>query len=265
MADYIVGDLHGCFDGLKKLLKKINFSIDRDRVFFLGDIVNRGDKSLQTLRFIKSLKDNAQMVLGNHDLHLLACALGMVKTSVKNTFNDIINASDRNKLIDFLLIQPLVIKHQGVLIVHAGIPPNWDEDLALTQSQTIQKHLQSLKVASFLKNMYGNKPSKWIAGLSDTDINRYTINALTRMRFCSKDGELEFNHKMSYAKAPDGYLAWFLHKERILNNTDIFFGHWSTLSATQHKHIYPLDYGYVWGGSLAAIRLSDKALFTVKH
>ncbi len=266
MSDYLIGDVQGCFDSLQKLLKEIKFSTEKDHLFFLGDIVNRGNKSLDTLRFIKDLASNgkASMVLGNHDFHLLACSIGGKNPNKKDTFADVINAKDSDDLLDFLREQPLAIKHKDALIVHAGIPPKWDADMVLKRSGVVEKYLKSDNISSFLTSMYDDNPNYWNDDLNELDKCRYTINALMRMRFCKSNGELEFKHKMDYLQAPDGYKAWFAHKNRNLKDVDIFFGHWSTLSKINVKHIYPVDHGCIWGGSLSAIRLKDKKIFSVK-
>ena len=267
MSDYLIGDVQGCFDALQKLLKKIKFSGDKDRLFFLGDVVNRGDKSLETLRFIKDLGDNAQMVLGNHDFHLLACAFSHKTANNKDTFTDVLNAKDALELVDFLTQQPLIIEHQDALLVHAGIPPLWDKATALKQSRVVEKHLKNTQVGHFIDTMYGDQPYTWTSDLSEIDACRYTINACMRLRFCQADGTLEFEGKMNYDTAPKGFKAWFLHENRALKNTDIFFGHWSTLSGFTEPHIYPMDHGCVWGadlgGALSAIRFEDKQVFSV--
>ncbi len=263
MADYLIGDVQGCFDSLQTLLKKIKFSTDKDQLFFLGDVVNRGEQSLATLRFIQDLGENAKMLLGNHDFHLLACALSVRKSHSKDTFDDILSASDSQQLIDFLLQQPLVIQHKNSILVHAGIPPSWDEKTALRQSLEVQKHLQSDGVGDFINNMYDNHPYTWSKDLNTMDACRYTINACMRMRFCKADDTLEFEHKMNHNTAPEGFKAWFLHDNRVLKTTDILFGHWSTLTNVDQPHIYPMDKGCAWGGSLSAIRLKDKQVFSI--
>ncbi len=263
MADYLIGDVQGCFDQLQALLKKLKFSTDKDQLFFLGDVVNRGHQSLQTLRFVKDLQDNAQMVLGNHDFHLLNCALSGRKPSNKDTLCDILGAKDKTQLIDFLLQQPLVIEHKNAILVHAGIPPNWDKNTALQQSSLVQRHLQGDNVGAFISDMYNDNPRTWSEQLSQADSCRYSINACMRMRFCDSHGTLEFKHKMNIDQAPKGYKAWFMHEGRALKNTDIFFGHWSTLSNINKVHIYPMDHGCAWGGRLSAIRLKDKQVFSV--
>lgn len=273
MSAYLIGDVQGCFDSLQALLKKIKFSSDKDRLFFLGDVVNRGQQSLATLRFIKDLKSNTSMLLGNHDFHLLACSLGSKKPNKKDTFMDIINANDADSLLDFLRNQPLAIKHKGVLMIHAGVPPNWDINMVVQQSKQVQKHLQGANISQFLDNMYDNKPNIWSKDLTELEQCRYTINALMRLRFCKTNGELEFNHKMNYTHPPKGFKAWFMHKNRLLKNTDIFFGHWSSLSdvnppkgllfSIDQTHIYPMDHGCIWHGRLSAIRLKDRKVFSV--
>ena len=192
--DYIIGDVQGCYDTLQKLLKKINFNEERDRLFFLGDLVNRGKKSLETLRFIYAIRENANMVLGNHDFHLLVCSLTSQKPNFKDTFSDIINAPDKHTLLDYLLTRPLILEHQGAILVHAGIPPQWNISNTFQNAELVQQQLQN-NPKQFLSKMYGNKPSCYSNKLNNEEKCRYTINALLRMRFCKKNGELEFNHK----------------------------------------------------------------------
>ena len=255
--DYAIGDVQGCFDTLKQLLKKINFNVDSDRLFFLGDVVNRGNKSLETLRFIKSLKENAEMVLGNHDFHLLVCALTSHRPNRKDTFHDILQAPDKNTLLDYLLTRPLLIEHNDALLVHAGIPPQWDKTTALKRAKQVEKRLQDNRTKDFLGIMYGNEPAKESDCSNEDEICRYTINAMMRIRFCKGDGELEFEHKLNIDRAPIGFKAWFEHENRALNNTDVLFGHWSTLRNINTKHVYPLDHGCVWGEKLSALNLAN--------
>ncbi len=263
MSDYLIGDIQGCFDSLQSLLRSIEFSNDKDRLFFLGDVVNRGNQSLETLRYIKHNQDNISMVLGNHDFHLLACTLGSKNPNKKDTFTDVINAKDSIDLLDFLLLQPLIINHENAVMVHAGVPPQWDLKTTLKQALLVQQRLQSSDLSNFLDSMYSNNPTVWQENLAELDQCRYTINSLMRMRFCKANGELEFDHKMNYDQPPLGYKAWFEHKNRKLNNTDIYFGHWSTLDCVNQAHIYPMDHGCIWGGKLSAIRLEDKKIFSI--
>jgi len=262
--DYAIGDVQGCFDTLQKLLKKIHFNAECDRLFFLGDVVNRGNKSLETLRFIKSLKDNAQMVLGNHDFHLLVCALTPHQPNRKDTFHDILNAPDKNSLLDYLLTRPLLIEHNNALLVHAGIPPQWSKASALQQNKLVESHLQSGAIEKFLGVMYGNEPAKESDCLNEEEVCRYAINAMMRMRFCKEDGELEFEHKMDADEAPSGFKAWFMHENRALKNTDVLFGHWSTLNNISVERIHPLDHGCVWGEKLSALNLETHQLTSVR-
>ncbi|KAA0445791.1 MAG: symmetrical bis(5'-nucleosyl)-tetraphosphatase [Candidatus Thioglobus sp.] len=261
MSDYFIGDVQGCFDSLQKLLRKAQFSTDKDRLFFLGDVVNRGNKSLQTLRFIKDLGANAQMLLGNHDFHLLACVLGNGIVGNKDTFSDIISAKDCFELIDFLRQQPLAIEHKNAILVHAGVPPIWDKLALFEQTLAVEKQLQSSQAGNFINGAYGNLPHTWKANLSAMEKCRYTINACMRMRFCQADGSLEFAHKMNFDQAPKNFKAWFLHQNKALEGVDIFFGHWSTLQNISHPHIYSLDTGCAWGGALSMIRFEDKLMF----
>ena len=256
--DYAIGDVQGCYKTLSALLKKINFKIDRDRLYFLGDVVNRGSNSLETLRFIYSNKDNMDLVLGNHDFHLLVCALTERKPNKKDTFQDILTSTDRAKLIDYLLQRPLAIDYKGALFVHAGVPPQWDKSDVLLNSAIVENNLQSNQVVSFLSKMYGNSPNSWRDNMSNIEKSRYIINALMRIRFCKKNGELKFDHKLNIDKNPESYQAWFLHSERMMSSQKIFFGHWSTLKEIKIKNIYPLDHGCVWGGMLTAYDLTNR-------
>jgi len=256
--DYAIGDVQGCFNSLNALLKKINFNIDRDRLYFLGDVVNRGTHSLETLRFIHSNKDNADMVLGNHDFHLLVCAFTERSPNKKDTFQDILKASDKNTLLDYLLERPLVFEYEDALMVHAGVPPNWSKSDVIKNAALVHNHLQNGNPSEFLSQMYGNSPHTWSDALTIEEKCRYTINALMRMRFCKEDGELEFKHKLNVDKNPVGYKAWFLHANRLMKEQKIFFGHWSSLKNVDTKNIYPLDHGCVWDGHLSAYNLTNQ-------
>ena len=260
--DYAIGDVQGCFKTLLALLKKIKFNKDRDRIFFLGDVINRGNNSLNTLKLISSNTDNMQMVLGNHDFHLLVCALTDRSPNKKDTFQDILTASDKSTLLDYLLERPLAIKHDNALLVHAGAPPQWSIRDVLENSKLVEKNLQSSEAPIFLSKMYGNSPHTWHENLSNEEKSRYTINALMRMRFCKGNGELEFDHKLSTDKNPKGFKAWFLHPKREMNSQKIYFGHWSTLKDVTTENVYPLDHGCVWGGKLSAYNLTKQEIIS---
>ena len=170
--DYVIGDVQGCFKSLKGLLNKINYNIDRDRLYFLGDVVNRGNNSLETLRFIQSNQDNIDMVLGNHDFHLLVCALTDHQPNKYDTFLDILSASDKTALLDYLLTRQLVIEHKDALFVHAGVPPQWSKSDVIKNAEAVHKNLQSKNVSEFLSKMYGNYPNKWTDNLSNEEGSR---------------------------------------------------------------------------------------------
>jgi bis(5'-nucleosyl)-tetraphosphatase (symmetrical) len=254
--DYAIGDVQGCFNTLSALLKKINFNIDRDRLYFLGDVVNRGTHSLETLRFIYSNKDNIDMVLGNHDFYLLFCAYTKKKLNKFDTFQDILNAPDKVNLLQYLIERPLAILHKESLLVHAGVPPQWSRSDVFKNASMVEQSLRSNSPYEFLYKMFGDLPHEWSENLSQEDKSRYTINALMRLRFCDKHGKLEFEHKEPN-KCPKDYKAWFLHSNHAMNKEKIFFGHWSSLKNVDTKNIYPLDHGCIWGGQLTAYNLTN--------
>ena len=263
MAKYIVGDVQGCITSLKNLLTKINFSYDSDRLFFLGDVVNRGENNLETMKFILSHQDNFEMVLGNHDIHLIACHFDSKKIKQSDNFEDILNSGIRDKVIEYLLNRSLALKLDQSILVHAGIPPIWSKEDVFYYSDHVKLNMQSLNAEKFIDSIYSNKPNKFTDSLSMIDKSTYAINALTRMRFCSKDGKIEYKAKGNFNHNPLGYKAWFLHKNEKLEEIDIFFGHWSTLKDFKQPKRYHLDTGCVWGKKLTAIRFKDKKIFSV--
>jgi bis(5'-nucleosyl)-tetraphosphatase (symmetrical) len=255
---YLIGDVQGCFDGLEQLLEKINYS-KNDKLFFLGDVINRGDNSLQTLEFIKN--NNHKMVLGNHDFHLLACYFGVKKINKKDTFDDILNAKNVKDLIDFLIHKPIVVFKKQSFLVHAGIPGIFKKKQVLYLAEEISKNLKH-NPKKFIKRMY--KPSKTNTFQMDDydEMLRYAVNAFMRMRFVGKNYELEFSQKM--AKSSNiKFKPWFKNN-KLLKKYPIYFGHWSTLENPHKNNLYPLDTGYIWGGKLSAIRMSDNKFFSVK-
>ena len=257
--DYAIGDVQGCFKTLQALLKKIKFRLDSDRLFLLGDVVNRGKNSLETLEFIYSNKDNIKMVMGNHDFYLLLCALTNKKYNQFDTFGDILQSNNRNILIDYLIQRPLAIEHEKSILVHAGVPPQWSKSDVIKNAKMVQKYLVEENVGKFLKSMFGDSPKEWSENLSDEKKSRYTINALMRMRFCKTNGALEFKHKNFY-QPPLKYSPWFLHSNRKMKNQKIFFGHWSTLKDVETENIFPLDHGCIWGGKLSAYNLTKEEI-----
>jgi len=263
MSDYIVGDVQGCVTSLKNLLTKINFSYDSDRLFFLGDVVNRGENNLETMKFILSHRDNFEMVLGNHDIHLIACHFDYKKIRKSDNFDDILDSNLREKIIEYLLNKPLALKLDQSILVHAGVPPIWSREDVLYYSDCIKSNMQSLNSQKFIDSIYSNKPNKFQDSLTMIEKLTYAINALTRMRFCSKHGKIDYKAKGNFNLNPKGYKAWFLHENEKLKNIDIFFGHWSTLKNFNQPKRYHLDTGCVWGNRLTAIRFEDKQIFSV--
>ena len=257
MSIYAIGDVQGCYLQLKELLDKLKFNSDKDQLWFAGDIVNRGPASLKTIRFIKSLEDNAITVLGNHDLHLLAMAHGKHKQGKKDTIQEILDAPDSEQLLDWLIHRPLMHyqKENNVCLVHAGIHPNWTKDQALSCAKDVENILRSAKSREFFHHMYGDKPSKWSENLSGWDRLRFITNCFTRMRYINDNMKLRLKEKGAPGKQPNNIHPWFeiKRKEKDLN---IVFGHWSTLKDPDIKNLFPLDTGCLWGGKLTALKIT---------
>lgn len=259
MALYMIGDLQGCDEALGRLLQKIDFSPSRDTLALLGDLVNRGPDSLAVLRRLIALEGAAHCLLGNHDLHLLAVAHGVRKPHRSDTLDAILAAPDRGDLLDWLRTRPLALHLQGWLMVHAGVLPQWDVPQTLALAAEAENALRSSDWGVFLHSMYGNQPDAWSPALRGTDRLRLIVNALTRLRFCSSDGVMEFATKDSAAAAPDGFMPWFDVPGRRTAGQPIAFGHWSTLKAsTVRQGVLALDTGCVWGGCLTAARLDTQ-------
>ena len=260
MAVYAIGDVQGCFDELQTLLDRVGFNPGADRLWFAGDLVNRGPKSLETLRFIRGLGNAAVSVLGNHDLHLLAAAHGHPIEHDDHTLDAILVAPDRDELIDWLRHQPL-LHHDGQLgftMLHAGLPPQWDLELASRCAREVEAALQGDRTADFIAHMYGNKPKRWSEDLAGWDRLRFIVNCLTRMRFCNRDGKLEFKCKGAPGSQRKGYYPWFEIPWRASRDMNIVFGHWSTLGTCDAPGIYPIDTACLWGGSLTALRIDSE-------
>ena len=263
MDTFAIGDLQGCAADLERLLDRI-FSVSPDaRLVFVGDLVNRGPESLRTLRLVKSLGNRARTVLGNHDLHLLAVSHGVRSPGRSDTINDILNAPDRDELLDWLRYQPLALMANGHLVVHAGVLPQWTAAQVIALSAEVEAKLQSDHWTDFLNAMYGNEPAIWNDALQGADRLRCIVNALTRLRFCTADGQMEFATKEGLGNAPAGYMPWFDVPDRQTANVPVVFGHWSTLGVVQRESLIGLDSGCVWGGKLSAMRLSDRLLLQV--
>lgn len=256
MAIYAIGDLQGCYDDLQQLLNKLNFDPEQDTLWLAGDLVNRGPDSLKSLRYIKSLGEQAITVLGNHDLHLLAVAEG-IKEAKDEDLHQIIEAEDCPELIEWLRCRPLL--HHDVTrqltMVHAGIYPHWSLEQALAHAKELESILQGDRYHDFLHVMYGNEPATWEDGLQGWDRLRFICNSFTRMRYCNKDGRLDLVDKGKPGSQIKNYQPWFKLAKRKASKDAILFGHWSTLGNPQVENIYPLDHGCVWGGQLTALRI----------
>lgn len=272
MALYCVGDIQGCDDAFERLLAIIGFSPSRDTLYVLGDLVNRGPDSAAVLRRCITLGDSVRPLLGNHDLHLFAAAYGTRRPSRRDTLQGILLAPDRDEMLEWLRHQPLArrVHHGGgdLLMVHAGVLPQWTADETLAYAGEVEAVLQSREFAGFLQQMYGNSPDLWSPELQGTDRLRVIVNALTRMRFCSPEGRMDFESTESASEAPPGLVPWFDAPGRRTLNTLIAFGHWSTLGWLDRSDVLGLDTGCVWGGCLSAVRfgttLADRERYHVE-
>ena len=264
MTSYAVGDIQGCLQPLLCLLDDVNFTPEKDRLWIAGDLVNRGPQSLETLRFLKSLGSSTSIILGNHDLHLMAIARGHQYPRPKDTLDDILDAPDCYELIDWLRQQKIMHYDDvlGYAMVHAGIPPQWGLKKALRRAGEVETMLRSDNIDDFLQDMYGNLPDQWHKELSGTERLRVITNYFTRMRFCSKDGVLELKSKSGIDTAPTGFKPWFAHEHRKMAQHKIIFGHWAALEGkVDTPNVFALDTGCVWGGTLTMMRLEDGKRF----
>jgi bis(5'-nucleosyl)-tetraphosphatase (symmetrical) len=255
MAVYWVGDVQGCDAPLGRLLEEVDFSPSRDALYVLGDLVNRGPSSEQVLRRLMALGNAVQCVLGNHDLHLLAVAAGAGRLKPMDTLEGILQAADRPALLDWLRHQRMAIWEHGVLMVHAGVLPSWSVAQTLALASEAEALLRGPDLNDFLHQMYGNEPAAWRDDLTGVGRLRVIVNALTRLRFCSAAGEMEFASKEGAGAAPAGFMPWFDVPGRQTADVAVAFGHWSTLGLLKRDDVWALDTGCVWGGCLSAMRL----------
>ncbi len=263
MATYAVGDIQGCYVELQRLLEQMRFDPIQDRLWLVGDLVNRGPGSLEVLRLVKSLGDCAITVLGNHDLHLLAVAEGAAEPHRSDTLDEVLNAPDRAELLHWLRHQRLLHAENTHVLVHAGLLPQWSVAQAAALASEVETALRGDDYAVFLSCMYGNTPHGWDDGLTGYKRLRVITNAFTRMRICTPQGEMEFKFKGEEKYIPQGYLAWFEVPGRASADATMVCGHWSALGLKVEQHIIALDTGCLWGGPLTAIRLEDRKLFQV--
>jgi bis(5'-nucleosyl)-tetraphosphatase (symmetrical) len=265
MATYAIGDVQGCWEPLARLLEEeLRFDPAADRLWFVGDLVNRGPDSLRVLRFVRGLGKRAVTVLGNHDLHLLAVAAGVRKLSRKDSLGEILAADDGAELLEWLRHRPLAYRESGLdyLMVHAGVPPAWSVEDTLSRAAEVERALQGKACDDFLHHMYGNYPDRWDDSLGNWERLRVITNYLTRMRFCDTEGRLDLDNTSAPDGANRGFKPWFRHEERRAAGTPIVFGHWAALEGrADTEGVYALDTGCVWGGRLRAMRLEDRALF----
>lgn len=256
MAIYAVGDIQGCLEPLRRLLAKVNFDPRQDQLWSVGDVVNRGPASLPTLRFVKSLGAAFRMVLGNHDLHLLAVGRGHRRAHPKDTFGDILAAPDRDELLGWLQGQPLLIDAEGYVLVHAGIPPQWSLAEAKAHALEIAEVLRDERADAYFAALYGDAPNCWSDDLAPPARWRLITNYLTRMRFCDRAGRLELKAKLGPERAPAGFAPWYAHPQRQTRDDNIIFGHWATLLGRScGARLFPTDTGCVWGRQLSLLQL----------
>lgn len=255
---WAIGDLQGCCAALDQLLAHPELRDERTRLWFVGDLVNRGPQSLATLRRVRELGERAITVLGNHDLHLLGIAAGARSAKDGDTLSDILEAPDAGDWIDWLRHRPLAHREHGHLLVHAGLLPAWTADAAAALAREVEAVLRGPDWRRFMHAMYGNTPDHWRDDWQGFDRWRVIVNALTRLRFCTPEGVMDFEVKESAGAAPPGLLPWFDAPGRRSADTTVVFGHWSTLGLLDRPKLLALDTGCVWGRSLTAVRLGDR-------
>ncbi|MFL1515535.1 MULTISPECIES: symmetrical bis(5'-nucleosyl)-tetraphosphatase [Pseudomonas] len=259
MATYAVGDLQGCLEPLQCLLKQVAFDPAQDKLWLVGDLVNRGPHSLETLRFLYGIRESLVCVLGNHDLHLLAAGRNIERLKKGDTLREILEAPDCADLLEWLRQQKLMHYDEAreIALVHAGIPPQWSLRKALKCAGEVEAALRDDNLLPpFLDGMYGNEPAKWNSDLTGVDRLRVITNYFTRMRFCTSEGKLELKGKEGADSAPPGYAPWFQHKERKTKGLKIIFGHWAALEGKcAEPGVYALDTGCVWGGALTLLNV----------
>lgn len=261
---FAIGDIQGCATQLKALIKQLPKS---SKIICLGDLVNRGPNSLETLRLLKTLQEagQAECILGNHDLHLLARDVGIRGPKSLDTLDEILKAPDRRELIDWLRYRPIALysgkKNFNTLFVHAGVLPQWDVIQTMELADELQQVLRKEKYAKFLIDMYGDTPNQWSNKLKGAERLRVIVNTFTRLRFCSVSGHMEFESKESARNAPKGYMPWFKVPQRKTQDVKVIFGHWSSLGLLKTNNVICLDTGCVWGGQLTAMSLGKTPNF----
>ncbi|HEY8855797.1 MAG TPA: symmetrical bis(5'-nucleosyl)-tetraphosphatase [Rugosibacter sp.] len=264
MGTYAIGDIQGCFDPLRQLIDSLDFDPTRDRLWFVGDLVNRGPQSLEVLRYVKSLGAAAAVVLGNHDLHLVMQAEGFGRTNKEDTLAAVLAAPDRDELLDWLRAQPLVHVEGAWAMVHAGLLPEWTVVRAKALSDEVSAALTAPDYRDFLAHMWGLEPAAWRDDLTGWDRLRVVVNAMTRMRYVTLDGAIELRArgaKSPPAEGPAGCMPWFAMPARASAGQLIVCGHWSALGYHEQSDLLAIDTGCLWGGALTAVRLDDRRVF----
>ncbi len=258
MAIYAIGDIQGCYDDLRRLLDVVKFDPGPDQLWLAGDLVNRGPKSLETLRFVKGLGSAAVTVLGNHDLHLIATVVSLGKSGKKDTLGAVLRAPDCDELINWLRHQRLFYHNDTFCMLHAGLPPQWDFNLTRQMALETEQAMQGADYERFFRSMYGNKPAVWRDDLPKSEKLRFAVNCFTRLRYCTADGVLDFSQKGAPGTQPEHLLPWYTVPGRKSLDMRIIFGHWSTLGFYRENNCYAIDTGCLWGGQLTALKLEDQ-------
>jgi bis(5'-nucleosyl)-tetraphosphatase (symmetrical) len=262
MSTLAVGDIQGCYEEFRSLLSLARFG-EGDRLWLVGDLVNRGPESVEVLRFVRNLGARAVTVLGNHDLHLVARAWGFAKARSDDTLDDVLGAHDADELVDWLRARPMMHVEGERALVHAGLLPQWTVAKARSLAGEVEHALRGRGAREFIANLYGSRPDRWEDSLQGHDRLRVIVNAMTRLRFCTLQGVMDFHSKGERADAPAGYLPWFEVPGRASVDATIVCGHWSALGLKRLPGLAALDSGCVWGGQLSALRLEDDRLFQV--
>ncbi|MBC7756254.1 MAG: symmetrical bis(5'-nucleosyl)-tetraphosphatase [Bdellovibrio sp.] len=265
MRIYAIGDIQGCYHAFMALLSRLEFKPTQDKLWLVGDLINRGSGSLEVLRWCYQHQNVIKIVLGNHDLHALAVAYGLKPAHKGDTLQAIIEAPDRAELLTWLRYQPLLLAESGYVMVHAGLLPQWTMAKALSLASEVETALQGASYLDFFANMYGSLPNSWRDDLTGMDRLRVITNAMTRMRICTASGEMEFAFKGELQDIPAGYMPWFDVPTRVSKDATILCGHWSALGLKQRANIIALDTGCLWGGQLTAFCLETKKITQVNH
>jgi bis(5'-nucleosyl)-tetraphosphatase (symmetrical) len=263
MATYAIGDIQGCYYSFQQLLEVVGFNPANDKLWLVGDLINRGSGSLEVLRWVYKNQPSVVAVLGNHDLHALAVAEGKIPQSKNDTLQALLNAPDSGDLFNWLRHQSMIYAEHGYLMVHAGLLPQWSAAQALALGAEVEATLRGANYRDFLGKMYGNLPNRWDSRLKGMDRLRLITNAMTRLRVCSSDGEMDFKFSGVLADVPAETMPWFEVPTRKSADTTIIFGHWSALGLLQRDNLFALDTGCLWGGQLTALRLEDRTIFQV--